>query len=156
MGSLGVQTARNARKHNSLRSILANEVLCCSGGVHACPCPPLWRQLSWAVELTAHDGQACLPVPRFRCSALPFSACSLFRALRFSLWLPCLSPNRVRRGSTTVLVPAPWLSLVEHGLGNGMATIAIIGALEKEIMQIKEELSYVCEARAGRLGRRER
>ena len=28
-----------------------------------------------------------------------------------------------------------------------MATIAIIGALEKEIMQIKEELSDVCEAR---------
>ena len=27
-----------------------------------------------------------------------------------------------------------------------MATIAIIGALEKEIMQIKEELSDVCEA----------
>ena len=26
-----------------------------------------------------------------------------------------------------------------------MATIAIIGALEKEIMQIKEELSDVCE-----------
>ena len=27
-----------------------------------------------------------------------------------------------------------------------MATIAIIGALEKEIMQIKEELIDVCEA----------
>ena len=31
---LGVQTACNARKHNSLRSILANEVLCCGGSVH--------------------------------------------------------------------------------------------------------------------------
>ena len=57
---LGVQTARDTRKHNSLRSILANEVLCCSSGVHRAHARRCGDNCQ-TVELTAHNGQACLP-----------------------------------------------------------------------------------------------
>ena len=55
----GVQTARDTRKHNCLWSILANEVLCCGGGIHRAHARRCGDKRQ-AVELTAHNGQACL------------------------------------------------------------------------------------------------
>lgn len=54
-------------------------------------------------------------------------------------WPNGLVLTRLSRNAGTI----PWIA-VFTGLGDGMPTIAIIGALEKEIMQIKEELSNVC------------
>ncbi len=56
-------------------------------------------------------------------------------------WPNGLVLTRLSRNAGTI----PWIAICTD-LGDGMATIAIIGALEKEVAQIKEELSGAHEA----------
>lgn len=56
-------------------------------------------------------------------------------------WPNGLVLTRLSRNAGTI----PWIAICTD-LGDGMATIAIIGALEKEVAQIKEELSGVHES----------
>lgn len=67
---LGIQATCDTRKHNCLWSILANEVLRRSSGVHRAHARRCGDKRQ-AVELTAHNGQACLLCLRKRRSALP-------------------------------------------------------------------------------------